>query len=83
MSGWTGDQGTFGPGPLMDWVQGFVHNMANNLKAMGYPRPDMLEQLDEFSLRSLKRHIEARRADLDELLTAVDSELTRRQGDLK
>lgn len=79
-SGFGGFGGGFGPGPLVDWLQGFAHNVTGGIKAMGFPRPEAVRSMDDFALRSFRRHLEARRADLDDLLMAINTELARRES---
>lgn len=81
---WSGGPG-YGPGAIADWLQGMVTNVAGNLRGLvGMPRAEALKHMDDFALRSLRRHLEARRADLDDIMAAVDQELQRRatEGDV-
>lgn len=77
MSEWGG--GTFNPGQFADWVQGFVNQVTGNLRGMvGFPREEMVRQMDDFALRSVKRHLEARQADIQDMMSVIDRELARR-----
>jgi len=77
MSEWT--SGPFNPGPWTDWLQGMVGQVTGNLRGMvGFPRDEMLRHMDDFALRSIKRHLEARQADLNDMLSVIDKEMERR-----
>lgn len=79
MSEWT--SGPFNPGPWADWIQGMVNNVTGNLRGMmGFPREEMLKHMDDFALRSLKRHLETRQADLNDILDGVNQELEKRNA---
>lgn len=77
MSEWT--SGPFNPGPWADWITGMVNNVTGNLRGMvGFPKEDMVRHMDDFALRSIKRHLEARQADLADMMAVIDKELKRR-----
>ncbi len=77
MSEWT--SGPFNPGPWADWITGMVNNVTGNLRGMvGFPKEDMVRHMDDFALRSIKRHLEARQADLADMMEVIDKELKRR-----
>jgi hypothetical protein len=77
MADWMG--GSFGPGPWADWLQSMLSNVTGNLRGLvGFPREEMLKHMDDFALRSMKRHLEARRSDSEDMLQAVGVELQRR-----
>jgi len=77
MSEWT--SGSFDPGQMADWVQGFLSQVTGNLRGMvGFPREEAVHHLEDFRLRSLKRHLEARQADLLDMMNLIDQELARR-----
>ncbi|AEJ39492.1 hypothetical protein TPY_1302 [Sulfobacillus acidophilus TPY] len=78
MADWMG--GPFGSGPWTDWIQSMVSNVTGNLRGLiGFPREEMLKHMDDFALRSMKRHLEARREDIEDMLRSVEAELARRQ----
>ncbi|MDA8193233.1 MAG: hypothetical protein M0Z53_04445 [Thermaerobacter sp.] len=71
----------YGPAAFADWVQGMVNNVTGNIRGfVGMPRADALKHMDDFAIRSLKRHLEARQADIDDVLGAINQELLRRSG---
>lgn len=71
-----------GPGALADWVQGMVSNVSGNIRGMvGLPRAEDLKHMDDFAIRSLKRHLEARQADIIDVLGVIDKELARRTNE--
>lgn len=73
------NHGPFGPGPWSDWMQNMFQNVTGGIRGfLGFPRPEMLEAMDDFALKSLKRHLEARRQDLEDMIQAVDQEMNRR-----
>ncbi|CAB1129049.1 conserved protein of unknown function [Candidatus Hydrogenisulfobacillus filiaventi] len=78
------DWGGWGPlGPLAEWAQGMMQALGpRGLLGLGLGRlPEgWLEQMDPYALRSLRRHLLARRQDLDELIAAVEDELARREA---
>lgn len=77
MSEWS--SGPFNPGQFTDWIQGFVNNVTGNLRGMvGFPREEMVRHMDDFALRSVKRHLEVRQADLQDMMSVIDRELERR-----
>lgn len=77
MSEW--NSGTFNPGQFTDWIQGFVTNVTGNLRGMvGFPREEMVRHMDDFALRSVKRHLEVRQADLQDMMNVIDQEIKRR-----
>ncbi|NMP24281.1 hypothetical protein [Sulfobacillus harzensis] len=77
MSEWT--SGPFNPGPWADWLQEMFSQVTGNLRGMvGFPREEMVKHMDNFALRSLKRHLEARQADLNDMLSVIERELERR-----
>ncbi|MCY0899249.1 MAG: hypothetical protein OWU33_10025 [Firmicutes bacterium] len=73
--------GTFNPGQFSDWIQTVLTQMTGNLRGMvGFPREEMVRQMDDFALRSMKRHLEARQADIEDMLNVIERELARRSG---
>ncbi len=77
MSEWNG--GPFNPGQFTDWIQGFVNNVTGNLRGMvGFPREEMVRHMDDFALRSVKRHLEVRQADIQDMMSVIEQELLRR-----
>lgn len=78
MSEW--NSGTFNPGPFGDWIQGVVGQVTGNLRGMvGFPREEMVRNMDDFALRSIKRHLEARQADLYDMIRVINQEMDRRE----
>jgi hypothetical protein len=74
---WNG--GTFNPGQFSDWIQGFVNQVTGNLRGMvGFPKEEMVRHMDDFALRSVKRHLEARQADIADMMSVIDREFERR-----
>ncbi|MDA8205149.1 MAG: hypothetical protein M0Z36_03700 [Thermaerobacter sp.] len=77
MSEW--NSGTFNPGQVADWIQGFVNQVTGNLRGMvGFPKQELVRHMDDFALRSVKRHLEARQADIADMMSVIDQELARR-----
>lgn len=77
MSEWS--SGPFNPGQFGDWIQGFVNQVTGNLRGMvGFPKEEFVRHMDDFALRSIKRHLEAREADIHDMMTVIDAELERR-----
>jgi hypothetical protein len=77
MSEWS--SGPFNPGQFADWISGFVNQVTGNLRGMmGFPREEMVRHMDDFALRSVKRHLEARQADIADMMAVIDRELERR-----
>lgn len=77
MSEWS--SGPFNPGQVGDWIQGFVNQVTGNLRGMvGFPKEEMVRHMDDFALRSAKRHLEARQADINDMMEVIDRELKRR-----
>ncbi|MCY0878771.1 MAG: hypothetical protein OWU84_07520 [Firmicutes bacterium] len=77
MSDW--GSGTFNPGAFSDWIQSVLTQMSGNLRGLaGFPREEMVRQMDDFALRSMKRHLLARRDDIDDMLSVIEAELARR-----
>lgn len=77
MSEWS--SGSFNPGQISDWVQGFVNQVTGNLRGMvGFPKEEMVRHMDDFALRSVKRHLEARQADIMDMMDVIDREMQRR-----
>lgn len=80
MSEWT--SGPFNPGPWTDWLHDMFSQVSGNLRGLvGFPREEMLKHMDDFALRSLKRHLEARQADLNDMMAVIEQELARRASD--
>lgn len=78
MSEWT--SGPFNPGPWADWLHDMFSQVSGNLRGMvGFPREEMVKHMDSFALRSLKRHLEARQADLNDMLSVIEAEIQRRE----
>ncbi len=79
MGEWT--SGPFNPGPWVDWLQDMFGQVSGNLRGMvGFPREEMVKRMDAFALRSLKRHLEARQADLADMLQVIEAEIQRREA---
>lgn len=77
MSEW--NSGSFNPGQVADWIQGFVNQVTGNIRGMvGFPKEEMVRHMDDFALRSVKRHLEARQADIADMMSVIDQELARR-----
>lgn len=80
MGDWT-ESGPFNVGQWTDWVGNMVRDVTGNLRGMvGFPREEMLRHMDDFALRSLKRHLDARKADLSDMTDVVDQEIARRES---
>ncbi len=78
MSEWS--SGPFNPGQFTDWIQGFVNQVTGNLRGMvGFPKEEMVRHMDDFALRSIKRHLEARADDIRDMMSVIDNELDRRR----
>jgi hypothetical protein len=77
MSEWS--SGPFNPGQFADWISGFVNQVTVNLRGMvGFPKEEMVRHMDDFALRSVKRHLEARQADISDMMAVIERELERR-----
>lgn len=77
MSEW--NSGPFSPGQMTDWISGFVNQVTGNIRGMvGFPKEEMVRHMDDFALRSVKRHLEVRQADLEDMMSVIDRELERR-----